>query len=181
MEEGAARILRTLDRHLTAPASIRLLGGAALVLGYRMQRSTEDADLLLDDAEARFLAEERDFGAALETTNEELQADGLYISHLWGPEQQVLTPSWRQGCRRVDLPGLRFLSVEVLGPLDLIASKLCRADEGDLEDIRYLMKVERLASKDVREALAAAIVPPEFAEVYPENRAKVERLLAELD
>ena len=44
-------ILHTLDGFLTGPARIRLLGGAALILGYGMLRSTEDADLLEDDGE----------------------------------------------------------------------------------------------------------------------------------
>lgn len=55
MESGPALILRTLDKHLTAPGRVRLFGGAALILGYGRQRQTEDADLLLDDAECRAL------------------------------------------------------------------------------------------------------------------------------
>lgn len=51
-------ILETLDRHLSAPGHIRLLGGAALILGYGRQRSTEDADLLLDDTEFRALIDQ---------------------------------------------------------------------------------------------------------------------------
>jgi hypothetical protein len=55
VESGPALILRTLDRHLTAPGEVRLFGGAALILGYGRQRQTEDADLLLDDAECQAL------------------------------------------------------------------------------------------------------------------------------
>ena len=51
MATEAELILRTLDRHLSGLAEIRIFGGAALVLGYGRQRSTEDADLLMDDAE----------------------------------------------------------------------------------------------------------------------------------
>lgn len=63
--DPATRILLTLDRHLSADAEIRLMGGAAMILAYGMPRSTEDVDLLQDDDELRFLAEERDFGPAL--------------------------------------------------------------------------------------------------------------------
>lgn len=47
MESGPARILRTLDKHLTGPGRVRLFGGAALVLGSGRDRQTEDADLVL--------------------------------------------------------------------------------------------------------------------------------------
>lgn len=178
MEQGAAKILKTLDRHLDAPCRIRLLGGAALILGYGMARSTEDADLLLDDAEAQFLAEERNFSEALEKTNAELESEGLYISHLWGPEQQILTPDWRSGCRRIALPGMARLEVECLGPLDLITSKLCRADAGDLADIEHLVRVEALTASRVRAAIDSARVPGEFADVFAAHREKVLSFLA---
>jgi hypothetical protein len=44
-------ILETLDRHLRGPGTIRLLGGGAMTLAYGMTRTTEDVDLLQDDAE----------------------------------------------------------------------------------------------------------------------------------
>lgn len=47
--EPARRILTVLDRHLSGPADIRLLGGAALILGYGRGRSTEDVDLVPAD------------------------------------------------------------------------------------------------------------------------------------
>jgi len=128
MANPAELILRTLDAHMVGPADIRLLGGAALVLAYGMNRTTEDADLLLDDEEFSFLVEKREFGEALELTNEELKPLDLYISHIWGPEQQILTPEWRQSCRSVAFASpMANLSVSALVPLELIASKLCRA------------------------------------------------------
>ena len=177
MEQGAAKILRTLDRHLTGPGKLRLMGGAALILGYGMSRSTEDADLLQDDAEMQALVDEADIGAALEKANLELAPEGLYLSHIWGPEQQILTPSWRESCRKISLVGLTHLALEVLGPLDLILSKLCRADAGDLEDIRYLIGHLGLRPDEVRGALQSAVVPTEFAAVFPANALKVEREL----
>lgn len=178
MEQGAKEILRALDRHLAGPCAIRLMGGAALILGYGMERSTEDADLLLDDDEAAFLAEERDFGDALEKANRDLEPMGLYLSHIWGPEQQILTPAWRSSCRPLRLEDLKNLQVEVLGPLDLITSKLCRADAGDLADIRFLLSAESLSPDSVRRAMAEATVPQDFKDVYPANCSKVEQLLS---
>lgn len=74
MASAARVILETLDRHLSAPARIRLLGGAAFILGYGRNRSTEDADLLLDDQEVQLLIDESGFSEALEHTNAELES-----------------------------------------------------------------------------------------------------------
>jgi hypothetical protein len=170
----AERILRTLARHIEGPAHVRLLGGAALILGYGLDRTTEDADLLAEDAELELLASEANFGAAVEATNRELEPEGLYLSHIWGPEQQILTPEWKQSCRPVSRDwGSRRLSVEVLGPVDLILSKLCRADEGDLEDIRYLIAGERIGRDELESAIACARVPGIFRDVFPENVRRV--------
>jgi hypothetical protein len=54
----AERILRTLGRHLEGPAQVRLLGGAALILGYGLDRATEDVDLLVEERELELLVAE---------------------------------------------------------------------------------------------------------------------------
>ncbi len=175
-QSEAELILRTLDGFLTGPARIRLLGGAALVLGYGMPRSTEDADLLEDDRELQALIDDAGFSEAVEATNRALEPRGLYLTHIWGPEQQILTPGWREQCRVVQGLGLARLEVSVLGPLDLIASKLCRADDLDLADIRHLIAHEHLGPAEVHAAMKTAIVPAVFAEVFPANLKKLERL-----
>jgi len=79
----------------------------------------------------------------LELANADLEPDGLYVTHIRGPEHQILTPDWRAECGRV--PGdWERLSVSVLGPIDLILSKMCRADDGDLADIGHILAVEGL-------------------------------------
>lgn len=178
MANAAELILRTLDRHLTGPAEIRLMGGAALILAYGIDRTTEDADLLQDDRECELLVERAGFGDALEATNRELEPLGLYVSHIWGPEQQILTPAWRDRCRPVDLQ-LPNLRATALGPLDLIVSKLCRADDEDLADIRFLVEHERLDAEEVRRAMREAMVPEVFRDGYPEACARAETILRE--
>jgi len=176
--EAAALILRVLDKHLSGPATIRLMGGAALTLAYGLDRATEDADLLLDDAEAQFLVEHCHFGEALERTNKELEPMGLYLSHIWGPEQQILTPQWRETCRQVPrLSGTARLKLEVLSPLDIIVSKLARADDGDWEDMRYLVLHEGLAIDDVINAMKRAQVPDILKETYEQTCPCIEGLL----
>lgn len=56
-------------------------------------------------------------------------------------------------------------------------SKLCRADEIDLGDIAYLVRREALSPGAVRDAMARALVPAAFRDVYPQSCAKVEALL----
>ncbi|MGQ0508908.1 MAG: DUF6036 family nucleotidyltransferase, partial [Myxococcaceae bacterium] len=158
-----------------------LMGGAALILAYGLDRATEDADLLLDDTEAQFLVEQCNFGEALEATNRELEPLGLYLSHIWGPEQQILTPEWRANCRNVSSPlKLSHLTLQTLGPLDLIVSKLARADDGDWEDMRYLIEHERLTLDAVRNAIARALVPEILAETFEESRLRVDEWLTKL-
>jgi hypothetical protein len=177
---AAERILNVLARHLEGPAHIRLLGGAAMILGYGFHRSTEDADLLADDAEIGALIASANFGAALEATNRELEAEGLYLTHIWGPEQQILTPEWRESCRPVHRDwGTDRLTVSVLGPLDLVLSKSCRADIGDLDDIRYLIRSVPIERRDLEDAFQRAAVPSIFDEVFPAHRARILALFDE--
>lgn len=177
MESGPALILRTLDRHLTAPGEVRLFGGAAFVLGYGRVRTTDDADLLLDDVECQTLIDSAGFGEAIEATNQELEPRGLYLSHIFGPEQQVLTPTWRAGCRPIVLPGLLRLSVSCLGPVDLALTKMGRADDADLADLEFLLTTRQLEPKALRRALDVAIVPPEYSELFAAAAPKVLALL----
>lgn len=176
----AERILRTLACHLEGPAQVRLLGGAALILGYGLHRSTEDVDLLHDTAEMQLMIEEANIGAALEATNHELEPEGLYLTHIWGPEQQILTPRWRSQCRSIERDwGTPRLRVSVLGPIDLILSKLCRADDADLDDIRHLIEVEGIERTDVVEALAIACVPDVFEDIFADSGARALTLFDE--
>jgi len=178
VESGPALILRTLDRHLTAPGEVRLFGGAAFVLGYGRLRTTDDADLLLDDHECQTLIDNAGFAEAIEATNQDLAPSGLYLTHVFGPEQQVLTAQWRAACRPVALPGLQRLSVSCLGPVDLALTKMGRADDADLADLEFLLKTRQLEPEALRRAIAVAVVPPEYAELFVAATPKVLALLA---
>jgi hypothetical protein len=137
---------------------------------------TEDADLLLDDAEVRTLVEEANLGEALEKTNRELEPRGLYVTHIWGPEQEILTPTWRERCRPVPEYSGR-LKVSVLGPLDLIASKLGRLDDVDLADVLHLMAVEHLGADEVLRAVSSAVAPPPLADTFADSLVRLEAAL----
>jgi hypothetical protein len=178
MAKTAAIILKTLDKHLARPVELRLMGGAALTLVYGLDRATEDADLLMDDQEATFLAEQCNFAEALEKTNAELEPIGLYISHLWGPEQQILTPNWRDACRPATTDvTLEHITLKSLGPIDMILSKMARADAGDLEDMRYLINHERLPKNAILDAIESAQVPEILRDAFEASRRRVQQLL----
>lgn len=158
---------------------IRLLGGAALTLGYGLDRATEDVDLLQDDAEVRALIDTAEFGEAVEATNAELEPRGLYLTHIWGPEQLILAQGWRERCRPLALASLQKLELQVLGPVDLIISKLVRADDGDLRDMEFLLTRHTTVS-EVEALLPSITVPEVFAESWPRADAALKRLLARL-
>lgn len=180
MAREAALILETLDRHLKGPATIRLLGGGALTLAYGLERSTEDVDLLQDDAEIEAMLETADFGHALDDTNAELEPRGLYLTHIWGPEQLILADGWRERCREVSLANLLRLRVTALGPADLIISKLVRADDGDVADMAFLLRTH--AGRDEVERLLEDVrIPDLFRDVWPQNVAVLRKLLAEVE
>ena len=177
MESGPSLILRTLDRHLTAPGEVRLFGGAAFVLGYGRDRTTDDADLLLDDRECQTLIDIAGFGEAIEATNQELEPRGLYLTHVFGPEQQVLSPEWRAACRLIVLPELKKLTVSCLGPVDLALTKMGRADDADLADVEFLLTTRQLDPEALKRAIEVAIVPPEYADLFAAAKPKVLALL----
>ncbi len=179
MAREAQLIVETLDKHLHGPGTIRLLGGAALTLGYGLDRSTEDVDLLQDDAEVRALIDTAEFGEALEATNIELEPKGLYLTHIWGPEQLILASSWRERCRTLSLPSLKKLRLEVLSPADLIISKLARADDGDLQDMEYLLS-RHTSVEEVESLLPSVVIPAIFADSWPRARAALAGLLSRL-
>ncbi len=179
MAREAQLILETLDRHLHGPGTIRLLGGAALTLAYGLDRTTEDVDLLQDDAEMTALIEAAEFGEALQATNLELEPRGLYLTHIWGPEQLILSAGWRSRCRSVTLPTLKRLRVEALGPADLLISKLARADDGDLRDMEYLLSTHTTVV-EVDLLVPSIVVPDVFSESWPRARAALSQLLTRL-
>jgi hypothetical protein len=170
-------ILRTLDRHLTGPAEICVIGGAALILGYHLRRTTEDADLVMDDAECQALIERANFAEAVEATNRELEPQRLYLTHIWGPEQLPLSPHWRSQVRNISMNGLQHLRVSCLGPLDLILSKLARGDDADLADIAWVVQMENLEPNLILESVKTAQVPPILTEVFASARVRLETWL----
>jgi hypothetical protein len=134
------RILRTLDEQLTLPAEITLFGRAALALGYLKAPShfhnTQDVDGILPLTWFRPPDEHQDFWEAVEHTNIKLESDGLYLTHLFREIDVILQPDWLSRRVRLDLD-LQKLAVFRPATVDLILTKMARADDDDLQDIEF--------------------------------------------
>jgi hypothetical protein len=177
------RILRALDQHLTLPAEITLFGRAALALGYAQApahfHNTQDVDGILPLAWLQPPDEHEDFWQAVQHTNAELEPDGLYLTHLFRELDVILQPDWIN--RRLHLAvGLQKLAVFRPATIDLILTKMARADEDDLQDIRFFLQHESITRKQLTKAFARARVPdvPEIQELFNRARPKVLALAA---
>jgi hypothetical protein len=172
------RILKTVDRHLTLPAELTLFGRSALALGYSPTpahfHNTKDVDGILPLSWLQPPDEHEDFWRAVQLTNAELEPDGLYLTHLFREVDVILQPDWfnRRVRIHVDLPKL-----EVFRPatIDLVLTKMARADDDDLQDIQFLIRAESLTKEQLEAAIAFARVPdlPEIQELFNRARPRV--------
>ena len=172
------RILTTLDRHLGLQAELTIFGRAALALGFTdcppLFATTRDVDAILPLAWLAAQDENLDFWDAQQKTNAELEPEGLYITHLFRELEVIVRPNWLT--YRVPLSlGLAKLAVWRPSAMDLVLTKMARADENDLEDIRFLLQREHIPAEDLRAAFAQARVPDvvEIRELFQAAQPKV--------
>lgn len=176
------RILTTLDQHLSGPEELTLFGRAALVLGYPGSppefSSTRDVDAILPLQWLESTGQHDDFWEAQQRTNEALAGEGLYVTRLFRESDLILTPAWFT--RRVRIPlELRWLTLYRPHTLDLILTKMARADENDLADLRFLLRQERFTAAELQAAFARARVPevPEIRRLFEQAQPRVLALL----
>jgi hypothetical protein len=150
-----------------SPSEINLFGRSALALGYpnapAMLHNTQDVDGILPLAWLRPPDEHEDFWQAVQRTNAELESEGLYLTHLFRELDVLLQPDWIN--RRLQL-NLGFQKLAVFRPatIDLILTKMARADEDDLQDIHFLLQQESFTKDRLNKAFAHARIP-EVAEI----------------
>ncbi|HEV2693498.1 MAG TPA: hypothetical protein VG347_11430 [Verrucomicrobiae bacterium] len=177
-------ILQTLDRHLTKPAEITLFGRAALALGYVNApaefAATRDVDAILPLSWLAAEDNNMDFWLAQQRTNIELQAEGLYLTHLFRELEVILTPDWLQARVRISLP---FEKLVLFRPstLDLILTKMVRGDQNDLEDIRFLLQQAALTTDALCKTFDRARIPdvPEIRGLFLATQSRVLAMIAE--
>jgi len=88
----------------------------------------------------------QDFWQAVQLTNAELESIGLYLTHLFREKYVIIQPNWFKHCLRIE-PGLAKLAVFRPSTLDLILTKMARADDDDPQDIRFLLRQEGLTKE----------------------------------
>lgn len=172
------RILRTVDHHLTLPAEITLFGRSALALGYsptpKHFHNTKDVDGILPLSWLQPPDEHEDFWRAVQLTNAELEPDGLYLTHLFREVDIILQPDWFTRRIRIEVD-LKKLAVFRPATIDLVLTKMARADEDDLQDVQFLIRSESLTREQLEAAFACARVPdvPEIHELFTRACPKV--------
>ena len=181
------RILRTLDSHLQRETRIVLFGRAALAVGFSSPNepfgATHDVDAILPSIELSRIEADGQFWDAIEKTNKELQAAGLYLSHLFTDEQVILTPNWLE--RIVNIPSDRFRFLKLSRPdsIDLILTKMMRNDREDIRDIRFILQHDIIDTPKFLSALESARIPriPEINAIFVAMRDPVIGMAKEVE
>ena len=129
--------------------------------------ATQDVDGIIPrDLLAGLQANER-WWTALQAANEELEAEGLYLTHLFDEEQIILRTNWRGQVVAVPNPGLRFLLLRRPATLDLILTKMMRGpDPDDMQDVRFYLEREPSIGIDELQAAFAMVVGPNIPEIW---------------
>jgi hypothetical protein len=178
------RILRAFDANLHDRTEVTLFGRAALALGFSHAPSnfhlTKDVDAILPFDWLAAQDENMDFWLAQQKTNAELSPEGLYLTHLFRESEIIIRVDWLE--HRVSVP-LQLARLDVYRPavIDLVLTKMARADEQDLEDIRFLLSNEPASETALKEAFLRARVPEvnEIRQLFLAAQAKVLELARE--
>ena len=182
------RILQAVDVKLDQPIEFFLFGRAALVLGFAdppaETAATQDVDGIIPrDLLAGLQANER-WWTALKAANDELEAEGLYLTHLFDEEQIILRGNWREQVVNVACEGLRFLTLRRPATIDLILTKMMRGpDPEDMQDVRfYLQRDPTIGITELQTAFAVARGPdvPEIWQLFAAAKPVVLSMAQEL-
>jgi hypothetical protein len=168
-----ARILTTLDRHLDHPVSLVLFGRAAICLGYsgasKEAAATQDVDAILQLAQLESIEQDVQFWEALAQTNQELEPEGLYITHLFQEDQVFLRREWAGEIVPIRLETVNHLVLFRPATIDLILTKMMRGrDPEDMKDIRFLLGVEPISRIRMQNAFSSMrpIETPELQDAF---------------
>jgi hypothetical protein len=168
-------ILKTLDSYLERPTRLILYGRAALALGYKNTpqtfQSTLDVDVILPEVEMSSIDEDEQFWNAIESTNQQLQYLGLYITHLFTESQVILSGEWLKNIIPIELDGLKNLHLSRPSTNDLILTKMMRIDPQDRSDLTFLFAKSHLEKDGLEELFLSARIPevPEILEAFQYN------------
>jgi hypothetical protein len=181
--DNASVILRALDERLDHPVRLILYGRAALQLGFNAppietaQSKDVDAIVPLEDMES-FSNDDR-FWNAQDAVNLHLRPQGLYIAHLFRADQVFLRRGWEQYLVTITRPPTRWLQLFRPATLDLILTKMMRADDAqDMSDIDFLIRHDRVTPDQIEAALNDAVIPDlvELRDAFERAKPRVREL-----
>lgn len=178
----AQKILSELDSHLTSAVELSLYGRAAFLLGFEDPApefsQSLDVDGVLWMGQAEYLFEETNFWSALETTNENLESENLYMSHLFEENQVILSKDWKKN--RVSIAGAwKHLTLLRLSDEDLLLSKLMRDDPQDRHDARFIISRNNWTVDHLMTLFSKARIP-DLQELHDEFGKASAKLLKSL-
>ena len=182
------RILQAVDERLNQPIEFYLFGRAALVLGFANPpteaASTQDVDGIIPRELLAGLRANDAWWTALQGANDELAAEGLYLTHLFDEEQIILRAGWQAQAVDVHGPTMRFLQLRRPATVDLILTKMMRGtDPEDMQDVRfYLEREPSIGVEELQEAFMAAVGPdvPEIWQFFEAAKPVVLTMAREL-
>lgn len=117
--------LRAIDKHLSRPFKIVIIGGAAAALAYRVVDYTKDIDTLtaLEPIEEACAKAKRETGLEIPI----------------GPAGVADFPwSYEERLQRLEITGIRRLAIFVPEIHDLALMKIMRANENDIKTIQQM-------------------------------------------
>lgn len=180
------KILQNLDKHLSLPVNLVIYGKAAIALGFPFPPNdagtTMDVDAILPMKELDAIVQNERFWDALDKTNQELESDGLYMTHIFQEDQVILSPNWLENTVPIEL-GLTHIQLRRPSTLDLVLTKMMRGnDPKDLEDASFLIATGKIKPEELAEAFKTAIVPDvgEIGEAFQQAQPSVMEIARKL-
>lgn len=141
---------------------------------------TLNVDAILPAAEMEAIERDDQFWEALDRTNEDLEPQGLYLTHLFADNQIILSGDWLEHLVAIPLDGLCHLQLLRPSTGDLILTKMMRIDPQDRTDIQYLLTQLSASDPPVADLMKRACIPEleEIRHAFEANRAWLLELLA---
>ena len=178
-------ILETFDGFLRKPIDLIIYGRSAIALGFNnpdpSHQSTLDVDAILPTRQLDEIRHNDDFWGAQEKTNDCLQGNKLYFTHLFREEDVILTPDWESKKVKIEMP-LKHIRLFRPATVDLILTKMMRDDEQDLADIKFMIEQQPHVTALLPSAMENARLPdvPEIRDIFARVKLKVLGLLQQV-
>ncbi len=143
-------------------------------------KNSLDVDVIIPLSRVSTFQEDGKFWDAQESTNYELEKNGLYITHLFQADQIFLRRDWEHHLVPVSQPALKWLRLFRPATLDLILTKMMRGDDAqDMMDIAFLIRHDRISPGQIETAFREAVIPDlaELREAFERAKPLVRELV----